>query len=82
MVAYAEDVTLFVTQHGDIRIICDAVQRYEKASGARINIHKSKALAVGGWKGIINDLGVDFVPNIRIPGIAFSNTMEGTAHNS
>ena len=81
VVAYA-DVTLFVTQHEDFRVIRHAVERYEKASGARLNIHKSKALAVGGWKGTVNDLGVDFVPNIKIMGINFSNTMEGTAHNS
>jgi len=38
LVAYADEVTLFVTQH-DFRIIRDAVQRYEKASGARLNVH-------------------------------------------
>jgi hypothetical protein len=81
VVAYADDVTLFVTQH-DFRIIGDTVKRYEKASGVRLNIHKPKALAVAGWKCTVKDLGVDFVPNIRILGITFSNTVEGTAHNS
>jgi len=54
----------------------------KKASGARLNILKSKGLAVGEWKGTENDLGVNFVSNVRILGITFSNTMEGTGHIS
>ena len=82
VVAYADDVTIFVTQRDDFRIRRDALQCYEKASGARLNIQKSKALAIGGWIGTGNDLGVDFVPNMRILGITFSNTLQRTAHDS
>ena len=82
LVPYADEVMFFVTQHDDFRVINDAVQSYEKASGTRLIIHKSKALAIGGWKGSVNELGVDFFPSIRIMRITFSNTMEGTAHTS
>jgi hypothetical protein len=74
VVAYA-DVTIFVTQHADFRVIRDAIQLYEKASGARLNVQKSKAIAIG-WNKNENDLGVNLVPNIRILGITFSNTIE------
>jgi hypothetical protein len=48
VVAYADNVTIFVTQREDFRVIRDAIQRYEKASGARLYIQKSKAQSVGG----------------------------------
>ena len=82
VVAYADDVSIFVTQRDDFRMIRDALQCYEKASGARLNIQKSKALAIGGWIGTGSDLGVDFVRNMRILGITFSNTLGRTSHDS
>ena len=41
VVAYAE-VTIFVTQRDDFTNIRDALQCYEKVSGARLKIEKSK----------------------------------------
>jgi hypothetical protein len=81
-VVYADNVTYIVTQREYFRVIRDAIQRYEKASGAHLSIQKSKALAVGGWTGTENELGVDFVSDVRILGITFSNTIDGAAHNS
>jgi translation initiation factor IF-1 len=76
-VAHAEDVAVFVTRREDFRVIRDAIQHYEKASGARLDIQKSKALTVGGWTGTEIDLGMDFDSNMRIVGVAFSNTKKG-----
>jgi hypothetical protein len=61
VVVYADDVTIFVTQRDELKIIQDALQCYEQATGARLNIQKSKALAIGGWNDTGNDLGVDFI---------------------
>jgi len=49
VVAYADDVTVLVTQPGDFAIIHEAVRCYEKATGAKLNSKKSKALPIGGW---------------------------------
>jgi len=49
VVAYAGDVTIFLTSTADISIIQDAIRCYETASGARIDIRKSKAMAIGTW---------------------------------
>ena len=81
VVAYADDIMIFVLQREDFRVARDAIQHYEKASGSRLNIQKSKALAVGGWTGTKSELGVDFVSNVRILGITFSNTIDGAPHN-
>ena len=49
VVAYASDVTIFVTFAADFAIIEEAIHIYERASCARRNPRKSKALAVGSW---------------------------------
>jgi hypothetical protein len=46
-VAYADDVTIFISAVTDFTIIDEALQQFEKASGACINPRKSKAIAVG-----------------------------------
>jgi len=50
VVAYAGDVTVLVTQHGDFAIVHEAVRCYEKATGAKLNSQKSKALPMGGGR--------------------------------
>jgi hypothetical protein len=47
IVAYVDDVTILVTTPSDIPKLRDAIHCYEKASEARVNIHKSRALAFG-----------------------------------
>jgi hypothetical protein len=43
VVANAEDVTIFVTEPNDIKVIRDLLLTYERATGAYSNIRKSKA---------------------------------------
>jgi len=45
--AYADDVAILVTSQADVTIIRDAINCYEKAMGATLNVTKSNALAVG-----------------------------------
>jgi hypothetical protein len=49
VVAYADDVTIFVTAPQDINIIRVLLLTYERATGACLNNQKSKAMAVGSW---------------------------------
>jgi hypothetical protein len=48
VVEYADDVTNFVTSPADIYIIGD-ILTYEMATGAHLNIRKSKAMTAGLW---------------------------------
>jgi hypothetical protein len=41
--------TILLTKQEDIEVVREILQEYAEASGAEINIHKSKALALGGW---------------------------------
>jgi len=59
-VAYADDVTHFVTSPNDLATIKDIIHTFEKASGARLNPHKSKAPAIAGWDATDTGLGIEF----------------------
>ena len=48
-VAYADDVTIFITSPTDIPKIQEALHCFEEKSGAKVNIGKSSALAIGPW---------------------------------
>ena len=60
VVAYADDVTIFVTTPTDIPVTQDEIQCYEKATGARLNTRKSKALAVGEWSTSTDTLNIAY----------------------
>ena len=44
MMAYADDVIIFVTSAADVASIGETIRLYERASGACLNPRKSKAL--------------------------------------
>jgi hypothetical protein len=48
VIAYADDITIFLTRQGDIEIVQQAIGTYEQATGMQLNPRKSKALALGG----------------------------------
>jgi len=47
VIAYADDVTIFVTSIADFPIIEEAIRLFERSLGARLNPRKSKSIAVG-----------------------------------
>jgi hypothetical protein len=49
VIAYADDVTVFVTNPEAFITTQQAVRAYERATGARLYPRKSKALAFGAW---------------------------------
>jgi hypothetical protein len=68
VVAYADDVTIFVTVPKDINVIRDLQLTDERATGASVNIRKSKAMAVGSWDTSLNVLDIPYCPEITIVG--------------
>jgi len=82
VVAYADDVTIFVTTPTDLPAKQDAMQCYEKAKGARLNTKKSKALAVVGWNKNKEALNITYHTEIKILGVTFTSTVEQSMNNS
>jgi hypothetical protein len=52
VVAFADDVTLFLTSVDDLQLVKNAITMFERASGARLNARKSMALPVGPWRSL------------------------------
>jgi hypothetical protein len=46
IIAYADDVTILLKSREEIQIVKDAITSYQKASGVKINLAKSKGLAI------------------------------------
>jgi len=69
--AYTDEVTGFVTAPADIPTIRDHLLPYERATGACLNIRKSKAMAAGSWDTSINILSVPYYQDITIHGFEF-----------
>ena len=76
VVAFADDVNIFVTSAADFAIIEEAIRLYERASGSRFNPRKSKSLAVGSWCTQETVLGIAYHPSVTILGVTFWGTTE------
>ena len=74
VVAYADDVNIFVTSGADF-IIEEVIRLYERASGAHLNPRQSKALAVGSWCTQEVVLGIAYHPHVTILGFTFWGTI-------
>jgi hypothetical protein len=61
---YADDVTNFVAAPADIPTIRDQLLIFERATGACLNIQKSKAMAAGSWDTSMNNLSVPYYQDI------------------
>jgi hypothetical protein len=66
VVAYADDVTIFVTAPADMLIMKDFLLTYERATGACLNIRKSKAIVSGSCDTSINMTDITHYPEITI----------------
>jgi hypothetical protein len=73
--AYADDVTIFVTSQNDIPILEEALRHYTAATGAKLNINKSVAMAIGPWDTRMNILNVPYHNKAKILGTYFHNTI-------
>jgi len=81
-VAYADDITLFVTAPADIPIIREAIQCYERASGACLNTRKSRAVAVGAWNNTTEVLDIPYYNEVQILGFSTASTLQKSATTS
>jgi hypothetical protein len=78
VVAYADDISIFISDPQDIPKIQSAIHTFTQASGARINIRKSKVLPLGTWDPTVNVLNIPYVHELRIMDITFGASTEHT----
>jgi len=68
VIAYADDVTLLLTSPSEIRV--------------KINIQKSKAMAVGMWDKTVNIMGLPYYESMKILAMHFTSTTSQSALKS
>jgi len=66
VVAIADDKTLLVTDQNDIPALAETPRRYEKETGACLNLRKSKAMAEGSWNTTVNMMDVPYCTELTI----------------
>ena len=66
VVAFADDKTLLVTDQNDILALAETLWRYEKETGARLNLWKPKAMAEGSWNTTVNMMDVPYCTELTI----------------
>ena len=52
--AFADDMTVFIFRHLDIKAVKKAVSEYERIAGAKVNFDKSKGLLLEPSVGVTN----------------------------
>jgi hypothetical protein len=81
-VAYADDVTILVTSQNEKQMIKETINCYEEASGTKVNLEKSKALAIGDGDKRNDILGIKYYANLKVIGIKVHTTIKETADSS
>ena len=82
VVAYADDVTVFVKDSAGFQTVQEALQLYEKASGAKLNLQKSAAMAIAGWAAPTSPLDIPSKDSIDILGITYRPTLTLTREDN
>ena len=82
VIACEEDVTLLLTSASECTQNTSHAERKSESSGVKINIEKSKAMAVGMWDITVNIMGIMYHGNMKILGIHFTSTTSQSALKS
>jgi hypothetical protein len=78
-IAYADDVTVFLTSPHDVPLLRRALTLYERASGAEVNVRKSAALALGSWDTATTIWDIPYLQDVRILGIHYKASINCSA---
>ena len=81
VIAYADEVTILVSDLQDIPKIQAVIQKYETALGARTNYKKSQVLAIGTWNTETNVMNIPY-SDMKILGIHFTPTVRQTVQKN
>jgi hypothetical protein len=79
VVAYVDDVTIFLTSPLDVPALRTSLDTHEKASGAHINMHKSKEMAMDERKTSVNVLNIPHYTDMEVMAVHFTSSIYRSA---
>jgi len=77
-VAYADDITILLTRPEDIPKLHEILDTYQKASGASVNMDKSRAMAIGEWNETMRIMNIPYYKELKILGFTFESKSNTT----
>ena len=81
-IAYADDITIIVTQPEEIDIIKETLHDYMQATSARINANKSRAIALGSWNKLTPIMDINYYDDITLLGFNMTKNIQESANKS
>eukprot|EP00745_Piridium_sociabile_P036415 TRINITY_DN6533_c0_g2_i5.p1 TRINITY_DN6533_c0_g2~~TRINITY_DN6533_c0_g2_i5.p1 ORF type:complete len:740 (-),score=40.77 TRINITY_DN6533_c0_g2_i5:39-2090(-) len=76
---YADDITLFMTDKNDVRIVLDIFAWFSRISGLEINMEKTEAMWIGSSaKNGVACYGLKWKQKIKVLGMFFSNHLSSS----
>jgi hypothetical protein len=81
-VAYADDVTVILTNPTDVRKLQRILQLYEQATGATLNWDKTSGVPIGRWDTTQDIGGARYTETTKILGIYFGTNIGKTIDNT
>jgi hypothetical protein len=82
IITYADDVTIILRPRDEIQHVREPLRIYEAASGARLNLNKSQATALGSWDTSIDVMGIPYETELSYLGTKMTSTMRNSAQRS
>jgi hypothetical protein len=82
VIAYADNVTVFLTDPRDVEPIRQAILCFEAASGTQVNTNKSCAVAIGTWDTLLMVLNIPYREHTTILGFHTAKTVREAAEGS
>ena len=70
-IAYADNITIIVTQPEEIYIIKETLHDYMQATGASINANKSCVIALGSWNKLTPIMDINYYDDITLLGFNY-----------
>jgi hypothetical protein len=82
VLAYADDVAIILRSPKDAAIVQEEISKYEAASEAKLNINKSKSMALVSWNTEQTIHGIQYQTEMRVLGIHVTHTVRKSAASS
>jgi hypothetical protein len=82
IITYADDVTIILKSRDEIQHVREALRIYEASSGARLNLRKSKAVALCTWDTSIDVMGIPYVTELSYLGTKMTSTIRNSSQRS
>jgi hypothetical protein len=74
-IVWQRDKRFIIGGYAEVSLTLELIRNYEGTKGARLNLRRSKALAVGSWDISVFGMDISYYQDITILGVRFAQTL-------